>query len=199
MKIVILTGSIAMGKSSIADLLRKRNIDVFCADACVHSLYKQPQIVKKIAAMFNNVVVDKEVNRQKLANQIMHNEGARIELEHFIHEKVRQKEIEFLEQLNKAQKPSGFIDMALYFENGAFKRIGNYIIDAVIVVQCSLKQQRARALARSGMSEEKLQKIIDLQLPSALKAERADYVIDNSKDIEYSEKQLDVILDKIGL
>ncbi|WJW79486.1 dephospho-CoA kinase [Bartonella sp. TP] len=194
MKVAILTGSIAMGKTSIANLMRSKGIPVFCADSCVHELYKTPAIVAQIACMFGDVIENGVVNRQKLGQYILYDLEAKAKLEKLIHSYVRLNEIEFLEQEQKKQSPISVIDMALYFENGAVKKIGDYEIEAVIVVTTTPEQQRKRALSRAGMSEEKLNRILSLQMDSVEKIALADYVIDNSGSLEYAERQINAIL-----
>lgn len=199
MQVAILTGSIAMGKSTIANLLRVKGIAVFCADACVHELYKQPEIVKQICLMFGDVVTEGAVDRQKLSQYILNNKTDRRKLEKFIHERVRFCEIEFLAKEKAKNSSLAVLDIALYFETGAVKKIGDYDIDKIILVQATTEQQTARALARPNMNSEKLQKILSLQMSSEEKAARADYVIDNSGTMAYAEEQIEAILKSMGI
>lgn len=167
-----LTGSIGMGKSAVAAMLRGLGVPVFDADAAVHELQGPGgACLGPIERAFPGTTGPAGVDRQKLGAAVFGNPDALKLLESIVHPEVAEMRRAFL--ADNAAAPLIVFDIPLLFE-----KTGNHGLDAVAVVSAPYEQQRARVLARPGMTEEKFAQILKLQVPDAEKRARADYVID---------------------
>jgi dephospho-CoA kinase len=170
-----LTGSVGMGKSTAAAMLRAQRIPVFDADAYVHrALRRGGRGVRLVAAAFPDAY-DKTrdaIDRKKLGFRIFNNAAARKKLEHIIHPLVRAAEIRFIRRHRGWNTRLIVLDIPLLFETHA-----DVLCDAVICVTAPAHIQRARVLARAGMTPEKFAAILAAQMPDAEKRLRADYVL----------------------
>lgn len=167
-----LTGSIGMGKSAVAAMFRGADIPVFDADAAVHELQGPGgALIKDIEAAFPGTTGAAGVDRQKLGAAVFGNSEALRRLEAIVHPAVAAMRMRFRE----AHRDAALIvfDIPLLFEKG-----GRDQVDAVLVVSAPHDAQRARVLARPGMTPEKFESILALQVPDAEKRKRADHVID---------------------
>jgi dephospho-CoA kinase len=189
--IIGLTGSIGMGKSTVAGMFADEGIAVFDADACVHRLQgKDGALVPAIETAFPGTTSADGVNRQKLGAAVF-GDAARLKLlESIIHPAVALERKTFFDS-HKGDDLIVF-DIPLLFEKG-----GADSVDAIIVVSAPADIQRTRVLARPGMSEEKLAQIIGLQTPDAEKRANADYVIDTSGSLSDTRHQLHKIVIKL--
>ena len=190
MIILGLTGSIAMGKSTTAQMFRDFGVPVNDADEVVHELYRG-EAVAPVEAAFPGTTKDGEVDRAELSRQLMEAPGRLPELEAIVHPLVRKKEQEFLTK--NAGAPFIVLDIPLLFETGAEKRV-----DRVVVVSCSAELQRERALKRPGMTEEKLAMILARQVPDSEKRKRADYIIDTSDSFDVTRGQVKAVVDELA-
>ncbi|WVT73176.1 dephospho-CoA kinase [Sinorhizobium chiapasense] len=190
MMILGLTGSIAMGKSTTAQMFRDFGVPVNDADEVVHELYRG-EAVAPVEAAFPGTTKDGEVDRAELSRQLMEAPGRLPELEAIVHPLVRKKEQEFLTK--NAGAPFVVLDIPLLFETGAEKRV-----DRVVVVSCSAELQRERALKRPGMTEEKLAMILARQVPDSEKRKRADYIIDTSDSFDVTRGQVKAVVDELA-
>ncbi|MDB5701896.1 MAG: dephospho-CoA kinase [Sphingomonadales bacterium] len=172
MMIVGLTGSIGMGKSTVAGMFREFGVPVFDADAVVHQL-QGPQgiLLPAIEAAFPGTTSVRGVDRAKLGSQVFGDDIALERLERIVHPAVAEKRADFLAA--NANAPMVIFDIPLLFEKG-----GDAGVAAVIVVSASPESQRERVLARPGMTSEKFENILARQIPDPEKCARADYVID---------------------
>lgn len=166
-----LTGSIATGKSTVLAMFRARDIPVYSADMAVHALYAG-EAVAEVEALFPGVSVNGTVDRGRLSKMLVDTPQGFAKLEALIHPLVRQKMLAFLDRAAESGADLAVLEIPLLFETGH-----PYPLDAVAVVSCSDKKQRQRALARDGMSVEKLNAILARQVPQAEKRLRADFVI----------------------
>ena len=167
-----LTGSIGMGKSAVAAMLRGLGVPVFDADAAVHELQGPGgALLPMIEAAFPGTTGPNGVDRPRLGAAVFGDPEKLKKLEAIVHPAVGAMRAGFLEE--NADKPLIVFDIPLLFEKGGFD-----MIDAVAVVSASPQQQRERVLARPGMTVEKFEQILGLQVPDAEKRSRADYVID---------------------
>ncbi len=167
-----LTGSIGMGKSAVAAMLRDLDVPVFDADAAVHALQGPGgALLGAIEQAFPGTNGPGGVDRAKLGAAVFGDGAALARLEGIVHPAVGALRAEFLAA--HADAPLIVFDIPLLFEKGGHAGVG-----AVVVVSAPAEMQRARVLARPGMTPEKFAQILALQVPDAEKRARADYVID---------------------
>lgn len=171
--VIGLTGSIGMGKSTASSMLKSMGLPIFDADATVHGLMaKGGAAVAAVEAAFPGVVVDGAVSRPELGKRVFGNDPALRQLERILHPRVGQAERAFLAGVARRRLRYAVRDVPLLFETGGDKRC-----DATVVVSAPAHIQRARVLARPGMTEERLNLILAKQMPDAKKRQRADYVV----------------------
>ena len=178
MKILGLTGSIGMGKSTTAKLFAEAGVPVYDADATVHRIY-QGEAVSAIEAAFPGTTSDGKVDRAKLSAKVVHDPAAIQRLEQIVHPMLRSYHQKFLDDAEQAGAPVVVMDVPLLFETGGEKRV-----DAVVVVTTAPEVQRERILARGTMTAEALDAILARQLPDAEKRRRADFVVDTSHGLD---------------
>jgi dephospho-CoA kinase len=173
MVILGLTGSIGMGKTTAAVLLRHDRIPVYDADAAVHALLKRGgAAVPAVAAAFPCVVRDGAVDRRALGAAVFDDAPALARLEAIVHPLVERCMRRFLAHAAHGRAPLVVLDIPLLFETG-----GERFCDAVIVVSAPAFLQSARVLARPGMTPAKLRGILERQMPDPEKRRRADQVV----------------------
>lgn len=183
MIVIGLTGSIGMGKSTVAAMFRELGIPVFDADAEVHRLYdRDGAAVAPVAARFPGAVRDGAVDRAALAQAVTGDDAALAALEAIVHPLVRASEKAFLERARGSGARYAVLEIPLLFETGGAARV-----DVVAVVSAPAGEQRRRVLARPGMSEERLRSIMARQLGDDEKRARADFVIDTGGSLEETE------------
>lgn len=173
-----LTGSIATGKSTVLDAFKDMGIPVFSADAAVAELYAGPASVE-VEALFPGVVSDGTVDRAKLAARLAADPKGFRRLEALVHPLVRAKIAKFMDGTEAGGAPLCVVEVPLLFESGY-----DYGFDAVAVTWVDDAVLRERALARPGMTVEKLQTILARQLPQAEKKARATYLFDTGQGIK---------------
>jgi dephospho-CoA kinase len=178
MKILGLTGSIGMGKSTTAKLFAEAGVPVYDADATVHRIY-QGEAVSAIEAAFPGTTSDGKVDRAKLSAKVVRDPAAIQRLEQIVHPMLRSYHQKFLDDAEQAGAPVVVMDVPLLFETGGEKRV-----DAVVVVTTAPEVQRERILARGTMTAEALEAIMARQLPDAEKRQRADFVVDTSHGLD---------------
>jgi dephospho-CoA kinase len=188
MFILGLTGSIGMGKSVTAGVFARCGISVHDADAAVHRLYGG-DAVGAIAAAFPGIVTDGVVDRAALGARVLENPPAMATLERIVHPLVQQSQRAFLAAAQARGERTVVLDIPLLFETDASDRV-----DAVVVVSAPLAVQRARVLARPGMSDAKLTAILLKQMPDVEKRRRAHFVVDSSRGVDSVERQVCGIL-----
>lgn len=173
MKVLGLTGSIGMGKSSAARMLRRLGLPIHDADAEVHRLLgRRGRAVAPIAAAFPNVVVDQEVDRTALGARVFGDPAALRRLEAIVHPLVRQTAREFLRRHARAGRDLVVLEIPLLFETG-----GDRLCDAVVTVSAPARLQRIRVLRRPAMTGEKLDAVLAQQMSDAEKRRRADFIV----------------------
>ena len=178
MRIIGLTGSFGMGKSTTAKLFAEAGVPVYDADATVHKVY-EGEAAPAIEAAFPGTTVDGKVDRVKLSAQVVGSDDAMKRLEQVVHPMLRSHHKKFLDDAEASGVPVAVVDVPLLFETSGEKRV-----DAVVVVTTSPEIQRARILARDNMTAEKLDAILARQMPDAEKRKRADFVVDTSHGLE---------------
>ena len=173
MVIVGLTGSIGMGKSTAAKMLREMGVPVYDADAAVHALQGPGgAALPGIEAAFPGVVKAGVLDRQALGARVFGNKEALRRLEAIVHPLVGQKQRAFLRRAALAGESLVVLDIPLLFEG-----MGERRVDATLVVSAPAFLQRRRVLARPGMTVEKFEGILRQQVPDALKRRKASIVI----------------------
>lgn len=193
MRIVGLTGSIAMGKSETASMFRRLGVPVLDADAVVHALYaKGGEAVPLVERRFPGTVVEGAVDRQRLAAAVLGDDGAMRDLEALVHPLVRSREKEFLLEARKAGHRLVLLDIPLLYETG---RDGQ--MDEVVVATAPEHVQIERALRRPGMTREKLSAILSRQLADSEKRQRAGHTIDTSTGFEHAFEQVRAVVDAL--
>ncbi len=186
MFILGLTGSIGMGKSTAADMLRRLGVPVHDADAVVHRLLASDRQVRaEIAARFPDVVQGESIDRQALGAAVFADRAARKDLEAILHPRVRASAKRFLRRHAMARAPLVVLDIPLLYETG-----GEANVDAVLVVTAPRFLQARRVLSRPGMSIERFNGILASQLSDYEKRRRADYVVETGLGKAYTYRRL---------
>lgn len=177
MIILGLTGSIAMGKTTMANQFRDQGIPVHDADQAVHQMMSAGGMaVDQIASIFPDALgSDGGIDRPTLGRLVFNDGAARQQLEGILHPLVRQERDQWLVQHRDEGSWCVGLDVPLLFETG-----GEKDCDATVVATTSPFQQRQRALSRPGMSLERLNAILELQMPDQMKCEKADFIIPTS-------------------
>ena len=195
MIIVGLTGSVASGKSTVAGWIRETGINVYDADAAVHSLMTaNGQAVAEIIATFGPDIgaYNGGIDRKKLGEHVFANPADRKKLESILHPLVRQHRDQFLQDQQFLGSQIVVLDVPLLYETG-----GDGLCDYVIVVCAGEDTIRHRALSRPGMTAEKLSGILATQMPASEKCQRADFALDADVDPEITRQHLFTWLDQI--
>jgi dephospho-CoA kinase len=194
MIVLVLTGSIGMGKSTTARLFAEAGAAVWDADAAVHALYqKGGAAVEAIEAAFPGVVVDGAVDRTRLSAQLQaHPEGFST-LESIVHPLVRADREAFLVRARAEGRAVVVLDIPLWFETGA-DRTG---VTAVVVASAPEAEQRRRVLSRPGMTEARLRQILSRQVPDSEKRAHADVVIDTGRGIPHARDQVRLLMERL--
>ena len=178
MRILGLTGSIGMGKSTTAKLFMEAGVPVYDADAAVHKIY-EGEAAPAVEAAFPGTTVDGKVDRAKLSARVVKDAAAIKQLEQIVHPMLGASRQKFLAEAEQSGALVVVMDIPLLYETGGEKRV-----DAVVVVTTSPETQRERILARGTMTPEALDAILARQLPDADKRRRADFVVDTSRGLE---------------
>ena len=186
-----LTGSIGMGKSTTAQMFRDADVPVWDADATVHDLYAGGAAgAAAISEICPQAVSDRGVDRSILRQAILAEPALLKRIEAAIHPLVAQSRADFLDAHSDAQVV--LFDIPLLYETGA-----DTWLDKVIVVSAPQDVQKARVLARPGMTEDSFAAILARQTPDPEKRERADYVIDTSKGLGPARRAVADILQEV--
>ncbi|CCE06743.1 Dephospho-CoA kinase [Bradyrhizobium sp. STM 3843] len=191
MRVLGLTGSIGMGKSTTAKLFAEAGVPVYDADATVHKVY-EGEAVPPIEAAFPGTTLDGKVDRAKLSAKVVGDAEAIRRLEAIVHPMLRSYHQKFLDDTERSGVPVAVVDVPLLFETGGDKRV-----DAVVVVTTSPDIQRERILARGTMSSEALDAILARQMPDEEKRKRADFVVDTSHGLDPVRARIRDILDQV--
>jgi len=190
MKIIGLTGSIGMGKSTTAAMFREAGIPVYDADAAVHDLYDEGgAAVGPVGEAFPGVVKDGRVDREELRKRVLGQPDDLKRLNAIVHPLVGLDRVGFLKQAEADGCDWVVFDVPLLFETG-----GHANVDAVVVVSAPPEMQRERVLARPGMTPERLDAILAQQMADAEKRARAHYVVDTGRGLEAARAQVSEIV-----
>lgn len=183
-----LTGSIGMGKSTTAAMFRAAGVPVHDSDAVVHALYRGAA-VGPVEAAFPGVTREGAIDRALLSQRVLGDGAAMARLEAIVHPLVAQAREAFLDEARRAGARVAVLDVPLLFETG-----GDALVDAVVVVTADASVQKARVLARPGMTEERFAAILARQTPDSEKRRRADFLIDTGRGLEAARRQVEDVL-----
>ena len=182
--IIGLTGSIGMGKSTVAAMFEAAGVPVFDADAEVRAMQGSGgELVAEIEAAFPGSTDETGVLRDRLGQRVFGDKSALARLEAIVHPAVARKREAFLAEHLAA--PLVVFDIPLLFEKG-----GHASVDCIVVVSAPAEVQRKRVLARPEMTPEKFAHILSLQTPDAEKRQRADHVIDTGQSLDRTEGEV---------
>ena len=185
-----LTGSIGMGKSTTAAMFARHGVAVHDADRAVHRLYgRGGAAVASVGDLFPDAVAEGAIDRAALAALVQGDRAALAALEAIVHPLVRNEETRFLAAARAAGRRIALVDVPLLLETGGERRV-----DMVVVVTAAPEIQRARVLARPGMTEERFAAILKRQMADEEKRRRAHFVIDTGHGLAAAERAVADIL-----
>lgn len=187
MRLIGLTGSMAMGKSTVAGLFARLGIPVHSSDGAVHALYRgdaAPLIEKE----FPGTVTDGRVDRNRLAEMIAGDPPALARLESLVHPLVEIHRAAFVHRMAEAGHRFILLDIPLLFETGQVKTL-----DTILVVTAPPEVQEARILERAGMTRQKMTALLSRQMPDEQKRARAHFLIDTSRPVPDTGRQVAAI------
>ena len=186
---LVLTGGIATGKSTVANIFKEFGFKIIDADKIAHKTLEINQA--KIIELFGKeYVIDGEVNRKALGRLIFANKEAKLKLENLLHPLIFSEIEKQSKELDRDKKPY-LVDIPLFFETN------RYPIKKSIVVYVPKELQLERLIKRDGITKEEALQRIDAQLPIEEKRERATYIIDNKKDLETLQHECAILKNKI--
>jgi dephospho-CoA kinase len=189
-----LTGSIGMGKSTTAQMFREAGVPVWDADAAVHQLYAEGgAAVAPIGQSFPGAVRNGVVDRAALSELLKTDAAAWKRLEAIVHPLTRASQQAFLRKHLDAGAKTVVLDIPLLMETGQ-----DNFMDAVVVVSAPAEVQRARVLARPGMTAQRFEAILGKQTPDAEKRRRADFVINTALGLDEARRQVRAVLAAIA-
>lgn len=192
MKVIGLTGGIAVGKSEVAKIFRKHNFPVFDADAAVHEIYQNGMGAKYLHPIFPSATINGSVDRKKLSEIIAADPSTLKDIEAIIHPLVRQAEVEFLSRAQANGAAFAIIDSPLLIETNH-----NKDMDAIILVDASIEEQTKRAMLRPNMTKEKLALIMSKQMSSKDKRKHSTFIIENNGSLKDLEALTKAIISKL--
>ncbi|MBM7541889.1 dephospho-CoA kinase [Amphibacillus cookii] len=196
MTIVIgLTGCIATGKSTVAKMFKKEGIPIVDADQLSRTIVEphQPAYIQIVEAFGHDILLpDQTLDRKKLAQLIFNDSVKRQTLNQIVHPAITDHLLHERDQLIVAQHQYIVLDIPLLYENDL-----THLVDVVVVVYTTPKQQLQRLMARDQLSEKEANKRIQSQISIEQKAQWADYVIDNSKTLAHTETAFKQLLQQL--
>lgn len=192
MLILGLTGSVGMGKSTVAAMFAEHGIPTFNADDTVHRLYRGAAAAP-VEAAFPGVAVDGVIDRDLLAKRVVGDPAAIARLEKIVHPLVREAENAFRAREAQEGRRALLLDIPLLLETK-----GEHRVDVVIVVGAPPAIQRERVLARPGASVERFEALLKRQMPDEEKRRRAHFIIDTSGPFDATRRQVGDVLRAVG-
>jgi dephospho-CoA kinase len=193
-KLAGLTGGIATGKTTVADLFREKGIYIIDADLIAREVVKKGMPAwRMIKEEFGDEILreDGELDRKKLGSIVFSSKEKIQKLNSIVHPFVRERMMEEIERAISMEK-NILLDIPLLFENGIHQWLR-----PVILVYAPLEVQIERLMKRDGLSREECEKRIRAQMPIEEKKKLADYIIDNSSDISKTKRQVEEVYEKI--
>lgn len=186
MRIIGLTGSIGMGKTTTADMFRSFGVPVFDADAVVHSLYQNDkQLIEQIERLFPNTTNKGFVDRKILSDQLRKSPNRLRDIERLVHPRVRACRDEFVQKAEDEKHPLVVFDIPLLFETGS-----KHEVDLVLVCAAPRYVQYERVMKRSDMNLNLFLMILSRQMPNRIKCRHADIVIMTDLGLEHARNRV---------
>jgi len=207
-----LTGSIGMGKSTVAGFFAAEGVPVYSADKVTHALYQKAEIAAEIAKIFPQAVVSGAVDRQKLAQSLFAGKSpaaqkqAIARLEAVIHPYIRAEEVKFVQQARQQGQRLIVLDIPLLLEGmagetikaGAAALAKSRRVDYIAVVSAPYEVQKARVLARPHMTEEKFAAVLARQMSDAEKRGKADFIIDTALSLAQTRRAVRALIRRLA-
>ncbi len=195
MQVLGLTGGIGSGKSSVAAIFAQLGATIIDADQLARQAVAPGSpglkaIEQRFGAQF--ILSDGQLDRRALGLQVFQNEEARKDLNQIVHPEVSRLAMEAMATAQQGGAPLVVYDVPLLYENGLDKTMPQ-----VAVVSVSPETQRGRVRGRDDLSEQEIEDRIASQLPLSEKVSRADYVIDNNQDLEYTRQQVEALYQRL--
>lgn len=192
MIIIGLTGSMGMGKTTVARQFAEQGAKVFNADDTVRALYDDPRVITAIGEAFPEVVKGDAIDKERLLQEVTDHEKDLYKLESILHPYVRTEMEKFLELQKKSGTGLAVLDVPLLYEAGWDK-----LCDYVVVATAPYEVQKHRIMERTGMSEEKFKALLARQLPDGKKRKLADFIVETDDGLVASKEQVKGILERI--
>lgn len=192
MIVIGLTGSIGMGKSRTSQMFRDEGVPVLDADAVVHELYRGAA-VQPIEDAFPGTVINGAVDRERLRARVLADPAELKRLEAIVHPLVAEARRAFLAGAAAQSEAVAVLDIPLLFETGLHRDV-----DHIVVVSAPEAVQKARVMARPGMTDAQLSAILAKQVPDAEKRRRADTVVDTGSGLDLARAQVRELLERLG-
>ena len=188
MLVVGLTGNIGCGKSSLSELLMSKNIDVIDADIISREIMYDKELLETIFYEFGTEIKNNDgtLNRKKLGNIVFNDDDMLMKLNSITHPAIKRKIIDRIIDISNQGKNIVVIDAALLIE-GKFLDL----VDKLVVITCNEEVQLNRVINRDNMTKEEALKRINSQMKQDEKIKYADYIIDNSKDMNNLKDEFD--------
>ncbi|RCL02472.1 MAG: dephospho-CoA kinase [Candidatus Tokpelaia sp. JSC161] len=187
-----LTGSIGVGKTTIASFLLQEGVAVCNTDLLVHELYRQKAIIAQIRNLFPEVIENGIVNRKKLAKIAFYSQKNLKKLEEMIHPYVRKAELFFLKRAYEEGCKIALIDIPLLYETHA-----ESLFDYILVASVPSHVQKKRVLSRFGMTEDMFSMILSYQDSNEEKCNKADFIINTDTERNTLQKNVRSLIAKI--
>ena len=191
-----LTGGIASGKSTVAEMLKSEGIPVLDADKVSRDIVSVgSQALSEIVRGFGDCVLDKfgNLDREKLGQIIFANPEQRKTLNEIMHPKIQREQKNWLKKIRSEGKfKVAAVEAALMIESGGYKNF-----DFLVVVKCSEKNQYERLEKRNNLTENSIKARLDSQMSILKKKEYADWVLDNSRDLSFMKSQVALLISKL--
>ena len=195
MLLVGVTGSIGMGKSTVAQMFKEHGYGVYNADDTVHYIYENDkEVIAKVERKFPGSTKDGAVNRLALRDILNKEPDKFRDLEQIVHPVTRKYQIIYIKKLIEEGKTGCVLDIPLLFETG-----GEKYVDISIVVTASEATQQSRVVSDRKVPLEIFNAIKDQQMPDRDKLKKADYIISTDSDIEVTKSEVKEVATKIKL
>ena len=195
MLLVAVTGSIGMGKSTVAQMFKEHGYGVYNADDTVHYIYeKDKEVIAKVESKFPGSTKNGVVNRIALRDILNKDPKKFRDLEQIVHPVTRNYQVMYIKKLVEEKKTGCILDIPLLFETG-----GERYVDVSVVVTASEEKQRSRVVSERKVPLDIFNAIKGQQMPDREKLKKADYIISTDSDIEKTKSEVKEVAAKIKL